>query len=107
MSGPWQKYATTPEPALPREIIGPPDTYKAEDQAFQRESNERAREDQRFQREKFEFEKNKAEYVAEFKARAQAEALTTFVTRLRQTRATEIQVNERFLEARTETADDS
>jgi peptidyl-prolyl cis-trans isomerase D len=54
-----------------------------------------------------EFEKNKAEYVAAFKGRAQAEALTTFVSRLRQARASEIQINERFLEARAETADDS
>ncbi len=53
------------------------------------------------------FDKNKAEYVGEFKARAEAEALTAFVSRLRQARAGEIQINDRFLDARTETPDDS
>jgi peptidyl-prolyl cis-trans isomerase D len=54
-----------------------------------------------------EFEKNKADIITEFKTRARAEALTAFVSRLRAARSSEIQINERFLEARTETADDS
>jgi peptidyl-prolyl cis-trans isomerase D len=54
-----------------------------------------------------EFEKNKAEYMNAFKARAEAEALTAFVTRLRQARASQIKINERFLDPKTDTADDS
>jgi peptidyl-prolyl cis-trans isomerase D len=53
------------------------------------------------------FEKNKAEYVTEFKARAESEALTAFVARLRKEHEGEIRLNERFLDAKTDMRDDS
>lgn len=53
------------------------------------------------------FDKNKAEYVSEFKARAESEALTAFVARLRKARDGEIQINERFLDAAASDRDDS
>jgi len=46
------------------------------------------------------FEKNKAEYLSEYKARAESEALTAFVARLRKERESLIRVNERFLEVK-------
>jgi peptidyl-prolyl cis-trans isomerase D len=53
------------------------------------------------------FEKNKAEYVSQFKARAESEALTAFVARLRKERESEIQLNERFLDPKSDVRDDS
>jgi peptidyl-prolyl cis-trans isomerase D len=53
------------------------------------------------------FEKNKAEYVSQFKARAESEALTAFVARLRKEHEGEIRLNERFLDAKTSVRDDS
>jgi peptidyl-prolyl cis-trans isomerase D len=53
------------------------------------------------------FEKNKAEYVSEFKARAESEALTAFVARLRKEHESEIQLNERFLDPKSDKRDDS
>ena len=46
------------------------------------------------------FDKNKAEYLKEYKARAESEALTTFVARLRKDREKDIRINERFLEVK-------
>ncbi len=73
MADPWAAFNPQPAPASGmapaiRPLTAPrPDAYKVEDQAFQREAAERARqaearavEDQNFQREKFEFEKTKA-----------------------------------------------
>jgi hypothetical protein len=53
------------------------------------------------------FEKNKAEYMQQFKARAESEALTAFVARLKKAKESEIQINERFLDARADEKDDS
>ena len=53
------------------------------------------------------FEKNKAEYLTEFRARAQSDALTAFVSRLRKQRESEIKINERFLDAKGDERDDS
>jgi hypothetical protein len=53
------------------------------------------------------FEKNKAEYVSEFKARAESEALTAFVARLRKEHEGDIRMNERFLDAKATARDDS
>jgi hypothetical protein len=53
------------------------------------------------------FEKNKAEYMAEFKARAESDALTAFLARLKKAKESEIQINERFLDAATNARDDS
>jgi peptidyl-prolyl cis-trans isomerase D len=53
------------------------------------------------------FDKNKAEYVSEYKARAESEALTAFVARLRKAQESKIQINERFLDAKPGAADDS
>jgi peptidyl-prolyl cis-trans isomerase D len=53
------------------------------------------------------FEKKKAEYVSEFKARAESEALTAFVGRLRKEHESKIRLNERFLEAVNASQDDS
>jgi peptidyl-prolyl cis-trans isomerase D len=53
------------------------------------------------------FEKNKAEYVNDYKARAESEALTALVTRLRKAHESQIVINERFLEAKAGAADDS
>jgi peptidyl-prolyl cis-trans isomerase D len=52
------------------------------------------------------FDKEKAEFMRELKERAEAEALTAYVSRLRQSREADIQVNARFLEDKS-TADDS
>ena len=53
------------------------------------------------------FDKNKAEYLDEYKARAQSEALTAYVSRLRKERESAIRVNERFLEVKAGAGDDS
>jgi peptidyl-prolyl cis-trans isomerase D len=53
------------------------------------------------------FEKNKAEYMEQFKARAESDALTAFVARLKKAKESEIQINERFLDAATNASDDS
>jgi hypothetical protein len=53
------------------------------------------------------FDKNKAEYMSEFKARAESEALTAFVSRLKKAKESEIQINERFLDPQTDARDDS
>jgi len=53
-----------------------------------------------------EFDKNKAEYLSEYKARAESEALSAFLARLRKDHENEIRINERFLDPKT-TADDS
>jgi parvulin-like peptidyl-prolyl isomerase len=53
------------------------------------------------------FEKNKAEYMEQFKARAESDALTAFVARLKKAKESEIQINERFLDAATQASDDS
>jgi peptidyl-prolyl cis-trans isomerase D len=53
------------------------------------------------------FEKNKAEYVGEYKARAESEALTAFVARLRKAQESKIFVNDRFLDVKPGAADDS
>ncbi len=53
------------------------------------------------------FEKNKAEYLSEFRARAASDALTAFVSRLRKQRESEIKINERFLDAKSDARDDS
>jgi peptidyl-prolyl cis-trans isomerase D len=53
------------------------------------------------------FEKNKAEYMGQFKARAESDALTAFVARLKKAKESEIQINERFLDAATNARDDS
>lgn len=53
------------------------------------------------------FDKNKAEYLDEYKARAQSEALTAYVSRLRKEREAAIRVNERFLEVKAGAGDDS
>ncbi|MEY4544887.1 MAG: hypothetical protein RL685_1082 [Pseudomonadota bacterium] len=52
------------------------------------------------------FDKEKAEFIRELKQRAESEALTSYVSRLRQSHEKEIQVNQRFLEEKS-TADDS
>jgi peptidyl-prolyl cis-trans isomerase D len=52
------------------------------------------------------FEKEKSDVMREMKARAEAEALSAHVARLREARAKEISVNQRFLDDKT-TADDS
>jgi hypothetical protein len=52
------------------------------------------------------FDKEKAEFIRELKQRAEAEVLTSYISRLRQSREKEIQVNARFLEEKA-TADDS
>jgi hypothetical protein len=52
------------------------------------------------------FDKEKAEFMRELKQRAEAEVLTAYVSRLRQSREKEIQLNARFLEDKS-TADDS
>lgn len=53
------------------------------------------------------FDKNKAEYMREFKARAESDALTAFVSRLRKAKESEIQINERFLDPKNDATDDS
>jgi peptidyl-prolyl cis-trans isomerase D len=53
------------------------------------------------------FEKNKAEYAQEFRARAEADALTAFVARLRKQKESEIKINERFLDGKADERDDS
>jgi peptidyl-prolyl cis-trans isomerase D len=53
------------------------------------------------------FEKNKAEYSNEFKSRAQSEALTAYIARLRKDHESEIRINERFLEVKAGSGDDS
>lgn len=53
------------------------------------------------------FEKNKADIIGEFKEKLEAEALTAFVSRLRKARESEISINERFLEAKADPANDS
>jgi peptidyl-prolyl cis-trans isomerase D len=53
------------------------------------------------------FEKNKAEYMDQFKSRAESDAVTAFVARLRKAKESEIQINERFLDPKTELRDDS
>jgi parvulin-like peptidyl-prolyl isomerase len=53
------------------------------------------------------FEKNKAEYLSEYKARAESEALTAFVARLRKAQESKIVINERFLDAKPGAGDDS
>ncbi len=52
------------------------------------------------------FDKEKLEFMRELKQRAESEALTAFVSRLRQSRESEIMVNARFLEDKS-SADDS
>jgi parvulin-like peptidyl-prolyl isomerase len=52
------------------------------------------------------FDKEKAEVMREIKQRTESEALTSYVSRLRQSREKEIQINARFLEEKS-TADDS
>jgi peptidyl-prolyl cis-trans isomerase D len=53
------------------------------------------------------FEKNKAEYMEQFKARAESEALTEFVARLKKAKESEIQINERFLDTKADAKNDS
>jgi len=53
------------------------------------------------------FDKNKAEFMSEFKARAESEALTAFLSRLKKAKESEIQINERFLDPKTDARDDS
>lgn len=53
------------------------------------------------------FDKNKAEYMGQFKARAESDALTAFVARLKKARESEIQINERFLDVKADARDDS
>jgi hypothetical protein len=52
------------------------------------------------------FDKEKAEFMRELKQKAEVEALTAHITRLRQAREKEIVVNTRFLEDKS-AADDS
>jgi hypothetical protein len=52
------------------------------------------------------FDKEKTEFMRELKQKAEAEALTSYVSRLRQSREKEINVNARFLDDKS-TADDS
>jgi hypothetical protein len=54
-----------------------------------------------------EFDKNKAEYLSEYKARAESEALSAFLARLRKDHEKEIRINERFLDPKTSASDDS
>ncbi|HKO92930.1 MAG TPA: peptidylprolyl isomerase, partial [Polyangiaceae bacterium] len=53
------------------------------------------------------FDKEKSEYMRELKARAEVEALTAYLDRLRRAREAEITVNPRFLEDKAGIADDS
>jgi peptidyl-prolyl cis-trans isomerase D len=53
------------------------------------------------------FDKEKSEFMRELKERAEVEALTAYVARLRQARESEITVNPRFLEEKATGADDS
>jgi peptidyl-prolyl cis-trans isomerase D len=53
------------------------------------------------------FDKEKAEIMRELSERAEADALTAFVNRLRKAREHEISINERFLEPKSTAADDS
>jgi len=53
------------------------------------------------------FEKEKHDFMAEVTERAKAEAVTAFVARLRKARETEITVNQRYLEEKASTEDDS
>lgn len=53
------------------------------------------------------FDKEKSEFIRELKERAQVEALTAYVARLRQAHDSEITINPRFLEDKALDADDS
>jgi len=53
------------------------------------------------------FDKEKSEFMRELKERAEVEALTGYLARLRQARDAEISVNPRFLEDKVGNADDS
>lgn len=53
------------------------------------------------------FEKEKAEVMRQLSERAESDALTAFVNRLRKAREHEITINQRFLDAKGEAADDS
>lgn len=53
------------------------------------------------------FEKSKAEYLSVLEARAESDALTAFVARLRKAREGEIQINERFANPKVDERDDS
>jgi peptidyl-prolyl cis-trans isomerase D len=53
------------------------------------------------------FEKEKHDFMAEVTERARAEAVTAFVGRLRKAREAEITVNQRYLEEKASTEDDS
>jgi parvulin-like peptidyl-prolyl isomerase len=54
-----------------------------------------------------EFDKEKGEFLRELKDRAEADALLALVTRLRKEHASEISINERFLDAKDKAGDDS
>ena len=53
------------------------------------------------------FDKEKSEFMRELKERAEVEAVTAYLARLRQAREAEIIVNPRFLEDKVGNADDS
>jgi len=53
------------------------------------------------------FDKEKSEFMRELKERAEVEALTAYVARLRQAHESEITINPRFLEDKALDADDS
>jgi len=53
------------------------------------------------------FDKDKAEIIRELSERAESDAMTAFVNRLRKARESEITINERFLDAKGDAADDS
>lgn len=53
------------------------------------------------------FEKEKAEIMRQLSERAQSDALTAFIGRLRKAREHEISINERFLDPKGDAADDS
>ncbi|HWO12561.1 MAG TPA: peptidylprolyl isomerase, partial [Polyangiaceae bacterium] len=53
------------------------------------------------------FDKNKGEYLDEYKSRAESEALTAYIARLRKAHESDIRINERFLDVKTRPGDDS
>lgn len=53
------------------------------------------------------FEKEKHEFIADLESRAQSEALTSYVARLKKAREKDITVNQRYLEEKADAEDDS
>lgn len=53
------------------------------------------------------FDKNKGEYLDEYKSRAESEALTAYIARLRKAHESDIRINERFIDVKTRPGDDS